>query len=87
VPAAPVLVEDPVRLARAVGQSGGFFQEVLTNSPLAPSKLLRPNMTRGQKVARGPKTAKVNEKAQKELSMEEHFDAYDAVMEAYLNRR
>jgi hypothetical protein len=87
VPAAPVLVEDPVRLARAVGQSGGFFQEVLTNPPLAPSKLLRPNMTRGQKVARGPKTAKVNEKAQKELSMEEHFDAYDAVMEAYLNRR
>jgi hypothetical protein len=87
VPAAPVLVEDPVRLARAVGQGSSFFNEVLANPPLAPSKLLKPKMTRAVKVTKGPKGAKVNEKAQKELSMEEHFDAYDAVMEAYLNRK
>jgi len=88
VPAAPVLVEDPTRLARAVGQGSSFFGEVLTYPPLAPSKLLKPNM---MKAPKGPKTSvkgkKVNEREKKEMSMEEHFDAYDAVMEAYLNRK
>ena len=90
VPAAPVLVEDPVRLSRAVGQSSSFFREVLVFTPLAPSKLLKPNMTRApkaQNVKPTAKNAKALEKANKELSMEEHFDAYDAVMEAYLNRQ
>jgi hypothetical protein len=43
-------------------------------------------MTRVHKVG-AKKTGKADEKAKKELSMEEHFDAYDAVMEAYLNRQ
>jgi hypothetical protein len=32
-------------------------------------------------------SAKATEKEKKELSLEEHFDAYDAAMEAYLNRK
>ena len=92
VPAAPVLVEDPVRLSRAVAQSGSFFQEVLAHPPLPAGKQLKPNMTRAQRTvkadtpANSAKATKASEKAQKEQSMEEHFDAYDAVMEAYLNR-
>jgi hypothetical protein len=81
VPAAPTLVADPVRLSRAVGQSGGFFREVLAYKSLA--KPLKPNMTRAPRQKR---TKELTEKEKREMSMEEHFDAYDAAMEAYLNR-
>ena len=86
VPAAPPLVEDPVRLARAVGHGTSFFKEVLAHPSLPPARQLKPTMTRVHKVG-AKKTGKAEEKAKKELSMEEHFDAYDAVMEAYLNRK
>ena len=86
VPAAPPLVEDPVRLARAVGHGTSFFKEVLAHPSLPPARQLKPTMTRVQKVG-AKKNAKAEEKAKKELTMEEHFDAYDAVMEAYLNRQ
>ena len=82
VPAAPVLVEDPVRLSRAVGQAASFFREVLANPPL-PAQL-KPTMTRAVRKktqAKGP-----TDKEKKEMSIEEHFDAYDAVMEAYLKK-
>jgi hypothetical protein len=79
VPAAPTLVADPMRLSRAVGQAGGFFHEVLAYRALANP--LKPNMT---KAPRQKKT--LNEKDKREMSMEEHFDAYDAAMEAYLNK-
>jgi hypothetical protein len=79
VPAAPTLVADPIRLSRAVGQSSSFFNEVL--SYRAPANPLKPNMMKGPRQKR-----KLNENDKKELTMEEHFDAYDAAMEAYLNR-
>ena len=85
VPAAPTLVEDPVRLARAVGQSASFFNEVLANKALSEVRQLKPKMT---KAVRGKKVgAQQTEKEKKDMTIEEHFDAYDAVMEAYLNRK
>lgn len=84
VPATPTLVSDPVRLSRAVAHGTGFFNEVLAHTPLSAGKQLKPTMTR----ARSSKaSAKATEKEKKELSLEEHFDAYDAAMEAYLNRK
>jgi hypothetical protein len=79
VPAAPTLVEDPVRLSRAVGQAPSFFGEVLAHNPL--STQLKPNMTKAQA------KKKITEKDKKITTMEEHFEAYDAAMEAYLNRQ
>ena len=79
VPAAPTLVADPLRLSRAVGQSHSFFNEVLSHRALAIT--LKTNMMKAPRQKR-----KLNEKDKKEMSMEEHFDAYDAAMEAYLNR-
>jgi hypothetical protein len=77
VPAAPTLVEDPVRLSRAVGQASSFFGEVLAHRALPTD--LKQNMT---KVAK----KKTTEKDKKATTLENHFDAYDAAMEAYLNR-
>ena len=81
VPATPSLVPDPVRLSRAVAQSSGFFNEVLAHTPLTAGKQLKPTMTKSRK----QKAA--TEKEKKEISLEDHFDAYDAAMEAYLNRQ
>jgi hypothetical protein len=79
VPAAPTLVADPIRLSRAVGQAGGFFNEVLAYRVLATP--LKPNMMKAPRQKR-----KITDKDKKEMTMEEHFDAYDAAMEAYLNK-
>jgi hypothetical protein len=85
VPAAPSLISDPVRLSRAVGQTSSFFNEVLAHKALSAGKQLKPTMTKGRKA--NTKAAGVaTEKEKKALSLEEHFDAYDAAMEAYLNR-
>ena len=80
VPAAPSLVTDPLRLSRAVSQSSSFFREVLAHAPLAMEKQIKSTMTKLEK------KKKLTEKDKKINSLEEHFDAYDAAMEAYLNR-
>lgn len=84
VPAAPVLVEDPVRLSRAVSQCTSFFNEVLVHPPLPPAKQIKQAMTRKLKETKKPKA--LSEKQKKDMSMEEHFEAYDTIMDAYLNR-
>jgi hypothetical protein len=81
VPAAPSLVADPVRLSRAVSQCGSFFNEVLANT-MAPGNQIKPSMTKAAK----KRTAALNEKEKKELTTEDKFSEYDAVMEAYLNK-
>lgn len=83
VPAAPVLVEDPVRLSRAVGQASGFFSEVLAHKALPIDKLLKPNM---MKAARKKKETSLTEKEKKELTLDDKFAAYDLAMEEYLSR-
>ena len=80
VPAAPSLVADPLRLSRAVSQSSNFFREVLAHPSLAMEKQIKSTMTKLEK------KKKLTEKDKKLTTLEEHFDAYDAAMEAYLNR-
>jgi hypothetical protein len=82
VPAAPSLVADPVRLSRAVSQCGSFFNEVLAN-PMAAEKQIKASMT---KAAKQRKAKALSEREKKELTMEDKFSEYDAVMEAYLNK-
>ena len=82
VPAAPTLVEDPMRLSRAVAQGPAFFNEVLANRALDAGSQIKSTMMRMAKA----KTKKAEEKDKKASTLEDHFSAYDAVMEAYLNR-
>lgn len=82
VPAAPSLVSDPMRLSRAVSQGGAFFNEVLANSMKA-EKQIKMNMT---KATKSKKEKSLSEKEKKEQTIEDKFNAYDAAMEAYLNR-
>lgn len=83
VPAAPSLVADPIRLSRAVGQSGAFFNEVLAN-PMRLENEIKPKMMKNARAA--TKTKAMTEKEKKELTMEEKFTEYDAIMEKYLSK-
>ena len=80
VPATPSLVKDPVRLSRAVSQVPAFFQEVLSYKN---SITVSNNMT---KAPRKVKEKPLTEKEKAKVATEAHFDAYDAAMEAYLNK-
>jgi len=77
VPAAPPLTQDPTRLARAVSQVPGFFQEVLAFKPLPVNSQLKPKMMQAPKKKK--EEVKIN-------PMDDHLAAYDAAMEAYLNK-
>jgi len=77
VPAAPPLTQDPTRLARAVSQVPGFFQEVLAFKPLPVNSQLKPKMMQ---------TPKKKKEEVKTNPMDDHLAAYDAAMEAYLNK-
>lgn len=81
VPAAPVLVSDPTRLARAVAQGGAFFNEVLAYAPVNDGKEIKPSMTKAKRVK---KEKPLTEKEEKEKSLLHKMDAYDAVLDAYL---
>ena len=83
VPAAPVLVEDPVRLARAVGQATSFFNEVLAYKSLGIDKQLKPNMT---KAVRKKKEGVVTDQEKREMTMDDKLAAYDLAMEEYLRK-
>ena len=84
VPAAASLVADPVRLSRAVGQGMSFFREVLAYPALGAAAQLKSSMTRA---VRKPKEgSKVDVKEKKGAALDEHFDEYDAALDAYLAR-
>jgi hypothetical protein len=85
VPACNTLVQDPMRLARAVGLAGNFFREVLAYKALPPNKEMKPKMTKAPRKKKEGK--ELTDKEKKELSLQEHFDAYDRAMEAYINKR
>ena len=79
VPAAPKLVEDPMRLSRAVSQAGQFFQEVLAYPPLPAASQITTKMLK----MRLAKQKKLTEKQQKEMEMDEQFDS---IMDLYLKK-
>lgn len=77
VPAAPTLVKDPVQLSRAVAQTYKFFSEVLVYPPVSKAavKIGTKKKSNGRKVTDGEK---------KQMNLEEHLAAYDAVVNSYL---
>jgi hypothetical protein len=79
VPAAPTLIKDPAALSRAIKQSPNFFKEVL-----AYPRVVIP----GSKTifTTGKQSIKQKEKTKQGISMETKFNAFDAAMEAYLNK-
>ena len=79
VPAAPTLIKDPAALSRAIQQSPNFFKEVLAN----PRVSLPTNKTI---FTTGKQSQKQKEKAKQGITMETKFNAFDAAMEAYLNK-
>jgi hypothetical protein len=79
VPAAPTLIKDPAALSRAIQQSPNFFKEVLAN----PRVSLPANKAI---FTTGKQSQKQKEKTKQGLTMETKFTAFDAAMEAYLNK-
>lgn len=78
VPAAPTLIKDPMSLSRAITQAGSFFREVL-----AEPKVSLAGRTRA--LFKSPVT-KSKEKSKKGVTMEDQMEAYEAAMNAYLNK-
>ena len=79
VPAAPKLVEDPMRLSRAVSQAGQFFQEVLAYPALPATAQITTKMLK----MRLAKSKKLTEAQRKQMEMDEQFDS---IMDLYLKR-
>lgn len=79
VPAAPPLIKDPAALSRAIQQSPNFFKEVLANP--------RVSITGNKTIfTSGKQSQKQKDKAKQGVSIETKFQAFDAAMEAYLNK-
>jgi hypothetical protein len=79
VPAAPTLIKDPAALSRAIQQAPNFFKEVLVN----PRVSLPGNKSI---FTTGKQSQTQKEKAKQGQTMETKFSAFDAAMEAYLNK-
>jgi hypothetical protein len=79
VPAAPALIKDPVTLSRTISQSGNFFKEVLVEP--------RVSLTGKKSVFKGKDSAKLRESLKKATTMEDQMEAYEAAMNAYLNKQ
>ena len=77
VPAAPVLIKDPITLSRAIKQTSTFFNEVMANPPV---NLVGKNIFKGGKLS---DTTKL--KVVKLNGLEDHFSAYEKAMEDYMN--
>ena len=79
IPAAPSLIKDPVALSRTITQSGNFFKEVL----------VEPRVSLGGKsksLFKGKESGKLRETLKKATTMEDQMEAYEAAMNAYLNK-
>lgn len=79
VPAAPTLIKDPPGLSRAIQQSPNFFKEVLVN----PAVILPSNTAI---FTTGKQSQLQKEKAKQGKTIHSQFSAFDAAMEAYLNK-
>jgi hypothetical protein len=82
VPAAPALVKDPVALERAIGHVENFFKEVLAYD--APEGDIQKEAKKGS--SRQTEQNKIfSAKKQKELNIQNHLNAYDAVINGWLS--
>jgi hypothetical protein len=86
VPAAPALVKDPVALERAMTHAESFFREVLAyDAPIGDVE--REAKKGSSKSISGPVTKPVSQKQRKQMSLEEHLNARDAMIDSWLNGR
>jgi hypothetical protein len=79
VPAAPSLIKDPVTLSRAITQSGSFFKEVLVEPRVSLAG-------RNKSIFRSKESKVAREKVKKGAKMEDQIEAYEAAINAYLNK-
>ncbi len=80
VPAAPALIKDPIQVSRAVSQAGKFFREVLAHPAVQNNKELQKRLkSRGVEPKPKMKKGAVAE-------YEDKMAAYDAAMNAFMNR-
>lgn len=79
VAAAPALIKDPITLSRTISQSGNFFQEVLVEPRVSLGG-------KGKSIFKGKENGKLRDKIKKAATMEDQMEAYEAAMNAYLNK-
>lgn len=85
VPAAPALVKDPVALEKAMGHAESFFREVLAYDPPVGDIMKEAKKGSSKSLAGGAATAKpLNKKQLKELSIQEHLNAYDTMINGWM---
>lgn len=83
VPAAPSLVKDPVVLERAIGHAESFFREVLAQDIPAGDVAKEAKKTKKANVT--TISAEKNAKKLKQMSVEEHLNAQDAMINSWMN--
>jgi len=79
IPAAPALVKDPLALERAVSHSESFFREVLAYDPPVGDLMKEAKKSGKAVIVKGK-----NSKQLRQLNVEEHLAAYDAVIDQWL---
>jgi hypothetical protein len=80
LPAAPSLVKDPLALERAIAHAESFFREVLAYDPPV-GDLAKEAKKSGKPVLVPTKTSK----QLRQMNVEEHLAAYDAVIDQWMN--
>jgi hypothetical protein len=86
VPAAPALVKDPVALERAMSHAESFFREVLTYDAPSGNVEKEAKKTASKSITSGAAAVKqMSSKQRKQMSLEEHLNARDAMIDSWLN--
>lgn len=83
VPAAPALVSDPVALDRATHHAESFFREVLIYDP--PSGDVSKEAKKSTSKANVVVNKQKSQKELKQMSVEEHLNAYDEMINGWMN--
>jgi hypothetical protein len=83
-PAAPALVKDPVALERAIAHAESFFREVLTYDAPAGDIAKEAKKGASKSITAGGPQKKLTAKQLKQMSVEEHLNAYDAMINSYM---
>ena len=86
VPAAAALVKDPIALERAMSHAESFFREVLTyDAPVGDVEREAKKGASKSIHAGGPTGKTPSAKQLKQMSLEEHLNARDAMIDGWLN--
>lgn len=83
-PAAPALVKDPVALERAIAHAESFFREVLAYDAPAGDVVKEAKKGASKSITAGGPQKKLSSKQLKQMSVEEHLNAYDAMINSYM---